>query len=195
MLAACILSCAIAFSGAITSYSDEVRTDFSYGAEVRAKNLFLWASLDDPAYQPVGQNFSLDVIGAGLGGRFKLVDRVHGYIKGGYYWADYSADENIKDEVVHQTLVNRHGKPSWKAENFRYDIDNGWGGSFGISWQAMKHLEVFAEYRFLKLNESFDMCTGADVTCNYPVAKGDRHWQDHQTVDLSGGLTGLKVVF
>lgn len=174
--------------------SERLKSDWGY--QIRAgQSMYVWGSYETPALQLVGQNLnSLKLWGIGIGYRH-VWDRIQVFGEFGYFDPSISPDDNIRDEAVWRQLRNDHGETDWHPTHTVYDLQHGYGGRLGISYEIAKHLIVSVAYRFLSLNESLDACGGSDPTCAYPVESGNGHWQNRQTLKLGTIEAGIGIRF
>jgi len=180
----------LALSPLLNTYDSSIRAD-GLGVHVAAAApVYVFGSYEEGHLQIVGQTSRLKIWGAGAGYRTDF-GKARVFVEAGRYWPSASADEAVRDEFVEQVLVNDHGDPGWCPTNFSYRLHNGWGGRVGVGLQMTRRLSAFAAYRFLAVDEDFDMCTGDDPACTYPV--DGKHWQNREKRSLSSIQVGITL--
>lgn len=185
----CFLCAAISLG--IPTYEDDIRAD-GLAVHVAFFDPFrVFVSWEEGNLQTVGQTQRLNLLGAGAGYRLDL-GRAAISIEGGRFWPTVNGAPAVQAEIITRSLINDHGDPGWTATNFDYDLHAGWGGSVEGSLKAGRWVEFFIRGRLLKLDEDFDMCTGSDPECNFPVI--GNHWQNRKTRSLVAGFIGAKAM-
>lgn len=180
----------LALSPLLNTYDSSIRADGIGIHLAAAQPAYLWGSWEEGSLQIVGQTQSLEILGAGVGYKADF-GSARVFIEGGHYWPSVSTSEAVENEIVEQVLINDHGDPGWHAKHFDYGLHNGWGGRVGVGLQMTRRLSAFAAYRFLAVNEDFDMCTGSDPGCSYPV--DGKHWQNREKRSLSSVQVGITL--
>lgn len=173
--------------------SERLKDDWGWQARVGG-DVYVVGSYEKRAIKMVGQPLAkTDVWGAGLGYR-NSDDWFTYFVEIGYFWPDVKlGDEAVVWEAVSRSLINDHGPIPFRPHHVDYKLEGGWGGRVGIAYQAARHITVSAAYRALKLREGYDVCTGGDPKCKYPV--DGLHWQNRKTLDFSGWEFGVWARF
>ena len=181
----------LSISPFFSTYDSTIQSE--WGAAVAIGDPFyLSVSYENPQLKVVGQNIPTETIGASLGYRHGLTDGVTLFLEGGYYWPETSPLDIVENEIVEQVLINDHGKPSFEPEHFRYELEPGFGGRIGLDLQISKRFSVFGAYRFLKLNEKFQMCNFEEA-CVWPVPEGGRFWSNKDARNYSSIQVGFTL--
>lgn len=203
MIASCLIACAITIGGFFSTYSDDsFVTNQELGAHARiGGNLFVWGSYDSPSKTLVGQRLAtVDTWGAGIGYQHDFSEKVYGVLELGYFMPKAkTTKQTIRDEAVWTQLVFEHNRggtgPNWHPKHTTYALDKNWGGKLGIGFRLRKWLAMEARYVFRSYPEDYDACTGGDPTCDFPVAPGEKHWQNRRASNANAVEAGITVRF
>lgn len=163
---------------------------------------YVWASTEAPELRFLGQPFGpLRTTGIGIGRRAELGDRFGVAVEFGHYDVDISPLIGVRNEVVHQRLVNDHGTehPSTPSLNrgglfftpdrYKYELTGGFGASIRFDYRVSRHVAITAARRWLSVEERLGMSEGPMELSN------PNWWAEQNALDLSATQIGLEYRF
>jgi len=162
-----------------------------YEIEVGTHWLYGWGSYDDPDLAKLGQQMGeVEMIGFGLGTRLQINDKLSLVVEYGRMSVETNPDDNIRNEIIRAQLHHDHGEPPFNPQVFSYKLEDDYVLRLGAVWMLTDHVELHADYRWLRVTERLNMWEG---DCGrFPVPAGCVGWhQENNTLNLSAVEVGL----
>lgn len=168
--------------------------------EVRAGGKYwVFGSYSKPSFRMgnAGQTWHhLDIVGYGIGGSFRLSDKLDLVVSAGYYDPETNADEHVANESIRNIFVSNGQIAPFHPTNYNYELDGNYGVSVGFEYEARDHVYVYGRYRALKFNQFVQMWEG-DITRDYVDENPNcKCWfERNDTVDASQFEVGIGFEF